>query len=539
MFLAAPLLFRRLLVALLLIAGTTWASVSPAAAHTGFESSSPSDGASTDEPVSVISLTFSGPAAPAGDGFVVLDPAGTVRVPDDVSTTDDLTFTLEFDEPLTGGVVGVRWSVAAPDAHPIDGSFSFTAPTAAPTTEPPTEQAQTTEVPAAEVPAAEDPATEAPPVTSELDETDGLLLDAETSAAAPVDLDDFLDTSASKAQGASLIGSLSRIVGLLGAIGVIGGAIFAAVVLRGHRTDIRAVLFIVRRAAVLVALSAIAEAVVQLATVAGRWSGVWSPSNISQVLGSSFGLAIALRVAGGSLAAAQTRLHTHSAAGVTDPVLAVKQLTSVTAGRVNPPADPPTTTPGTDPFINEGDEAWHLSNNLAAFAGVALITLSFLFDGHTVSEGPRWLHALANLIHVTTAATWAGGVIMLAVVIARRHRRGVDTQALQLGVRFSVVAVIALVVAALAGTVLAIVILDSVSEIWSTTWGRFLVLKVLLVAIAAAGGGYNHRVVVPALEKAPNDPEIAHQFRTVVTIEAIALVAVTVVTALLIASSAV
>ncbi|MEZ5257112.1 MAG: copper resistance protein CopC [Ilumatobacteraceae bacterium] len=41
----------------------------PGGAHTGFESSNPADGSSVDVPVDEITLTFSGPAEPAGEGF--------------------------------------------------------------------------------------------------------------------------------------------------------------------------------------------------------------------------------------------------------------------------------------------------------------------------------------------------------------------------------------------------------------------------------------------------------------------------------------
>ena len=189
-------------------------------------------------------------------------------------------------------------------------------------------------------------------------------------------------------------------------------------------------------------------------------------------------------------------------------------------------------------MVHEHDNAWHIAKSPVAFAGAALMVLSYVFDGHTVSEGPRLLHAVANSVHVVTAATWAGGVVMLALVIARRHRRNADTRALQLAVRFSVVATVALVGAAIAGAALSIVILDSVSEIWTTSWGQLLILKTVLVGVAAAGGGYNHRIVIPALERAPDDVETAHRFRSIVTLEAVALVAVTIVTALLIAASA-
>ena len=231
------------------------------------------------------------------------------------------------------------------------------------------------------------------------------------------------------------------------------------------------------------------------------------------------------------------KIDVHSAHVAADPVATVKQLATVGAGTTTAalPRNPVQAMP---PMVHEHDNAWHIAKSPVAFAGAALMVLSYVFDGHTVSEGPRLLHAVANSVHVVTAATWAGGVVMLALVIARRHRRNADTRALQLAVRFSVVATVALVGAAIAGVALSIVILDSVSEIWTTSWGQLLILKTVLVGVAAAGGGYNHRIVIPALERAPDDVETAHRFRSIVTLEAVALVAVTIVTALLIAASA-
>ncbi|MEL7158836.1 MAG: copper resistance CopC family protein, partial [Actinomycetota bacterium] len=106
----------------------------PASAHTGFESSVPADGATVDVAIDELTIAFSGAAEPAGEGFVVLDPSGTIRTPDTVSAdAEQLRWTLGFDPPLTDGVVGVRWTVQAPDAHPISGSFSFTVTATAPT----------------------------------------------------------------------------------------------------------------------------------------------------------------------------------------------------------------------------------------------------------------------------------------------------------------------------------------------------------------------------------------------------------------------
>ena len=509
----------------------------PAAAHTGFESSSPADGASIAEPVDEISLTFSGEATPAGDGFVVLDPEGVVRIPDDTTSTDNLTWTLRFDEPLASGMVGVRWRVAAPDAHPIEGSFSFTvdaAATAPPVTASPS--ADQTPTPATAAPA--DPqADEANAITGSPSETETAeSLPAEPEPAAPVDLAEFLDTEDAAAAGVARVGDVGRVVSLLGVVFAFGGVAFAALTLRGDRSDIRAVLFWVRRAALFTIIGVVVEAAAQVATLASGWSGLWSPSALADGLVSSFGVAVTFRLAGGALVAAGAKLHIHSAENAADPVVAVKQLTAVGAGPVaaTPESD---ISSRVDSLLHAGDDAWHISKSPGAFVGAVLLAVSFLFDGHTVSEGPRWLHAVANVVHVTTAATWAGGVVMLALVIARRHRRNADLRALQLAVRFSVVATIALVSAAAAGTALTVVILDSVSELWSTPWGRLLIAKVLVVGVAAVGGGYNHRIVIPTLERSPDDDAVAHQFRTIVTLEAVAMVAVTLITGLLIAAS--
>lgn len=508
---------------------------SPAAAHTGFVSSSPADGETTSEPVTEISLIFSGDASPAGDGFVVLDPEGVVRAPDEVASSDNLTWTLRFDEPLVDGVVGVRWKVAAPDAHPIEGSFSFTvdAPALLAT---PTTTAQTvgsaptpTTSTAVAPQSAEDEAPDSP-TENELSES---LRGADSTSV--VALDDFLATGESSATGVARVGDVGRVIGLLGFVLAFGGVVFAALVLRGEQGEIRAVLFWVRRAGILAMVGVAISATAHVADLASSWSSLWSPSALGDALVSTFGVAVVLRIAGGALIATGAKLDVHSADAAVDPINTVRQLTTVGAGL----ADGVAAGSSQRSPIPSDDDAWHIQKSPAAFVGAALLALSYLFDGHTVSEGPRWLHGLANMIHVTTAATWAGGVMLLALVIVRRHRHDTDTRALQLAVRFSVVATVALVAASAAGIALTVVILDSVSEIWATPWGRLLIAKVLLVGAAAAGGGYNHWIVIPALGRSPDDQAVAHRFRTIVTLEAVALVAATLVTGLLIAASSV
>lgn len=126
------------------------ASPGVAEAHTSFDYSLPTDGASVGVPIGEITVAFTSPVTLVGNGFAVLDPQNNELAPFAV-TDDDTVFRLQFDPPLVGGTVAVKYEVRAEDGHVLTGNFVFdvdapvpttvaptTAPTAAPTTVPPT-----------------------------------------------------------------------------------------------------------------------------------------------------------------------------------------------------------------------------------------------------------------------------------------------------------------------------------------------------------------------------------------------------------------
>ena len=61
--------------------------------------------------------------------------------------------------------------------------------------------------------------------------------------------------------------------------------------------------------------------------------------------------------------------------------------------------------------------------------------------------------------------------------------------------------------------VMAVMVLDSPGDVFDTTWGRVLMAKTAVVAIAAAMGAYNHFRLRPALEARPDDPGLARELR--------------------------
>lgn len=528
--------------------------VPSAAAHTGFESSDPADGTMLDGPVEVVTLVFTAEAEPTGAGFEILDPSGELRQPSEASTVDGRTWVLRFDPALSGGTVGVRWMVKAPDAHPIDGSFSFTTPEAvpvdsagdAPTLEsvaapdeaPPAADTEEAAAAIASTPLAEE-ATALKPPSDEGTESNPALA-AEDQAAA---LDEFLGEGSDDGRSAQRVGAVGRFVTLVGTLLGVGGLVFAATAMRGRRSEVRHVLFWVRRAGVIVVAGALIEFVAQIALEsAAGWTSVSSPSAIGSVAWSTFGIATALRLGGGFALAVGPRLDTVVASDVADPVAAMRTLVSAgstgvghAVGLLSEPvhaSDDRPVDPGS--VDRPGDQAWRIgSGSIGAAVGAAAVTGAHLFDGHTVTKGNRLLTGIVDTIHVAGGAVWAGGVVMLVSVLWRRHNEGSDLRARQLAIRFSVVASVALVVVGVAGVLLTIIVLDSPSGLWATEWGRILIAKTAFVGVAAMAGGYNHKVLIPQLDAAPDDAWLAKRFHNVVTGEALALAAVVIATAFL------
>jgi len=428
-----------------------------ASAHTGFQSSTPSEGAAMDEPVSLVTIVFTGEANPVGDQFVALTPDGVVQVAASFVTVDDKIFSITFDPPLAGGRVGIRWNVQAADAHPIEGAFSFTVAAPAPV-------APTTSV--APAPVAVE-ASEVPPAAQTLEE--------------------FLTVDNSKpGQTTATVG---RLVGFVGVTLGLGAFAFVATALRGRRGEVRRAVSAVRVLGAVIVVGAAIEYVgvsrVGTESLASGWSTAPGFATVLRILG-GIGLVVGI---GGTITRGAVQRWTSNA------------------------------------------RSW------PALASVVLIIASFWFDGHTVSKGFRPLHALVNSVHVAAGAVWVGGVVAIAVVVWSRYQSHEPMRVVELVVRFSKIATIALASVVVAGGVMAFLVLDSFGELTGTPWGKILLLKTAAVGLAMTGGAYNHFRLLPSLEADPESPELLTDLRNTVTAEAIMLVFVVAVTAWLVAAA--
>lgn len=494
---------------------------SPASAHTDFESSTPSDGASVDGPFGEITLVFTTEAEPVGDKFQILDSSGELLTPTSASTTDGRTWTLRVDPPLPAGPTGVRWMVKAPDAHPIDGSFSFTI------------EAGDTQTPSTEIGA--ETQTGGPEVTP-------VVPDTTRAAEAGLNLDEFLVTADSRPSSFTKLVPMARFIGFGGVLLGLGSITFAVFVLRGTKREIWHVLFWTRRGGVLVVLSAILEFVTQVSSESGQASTLSSTFSVAT---STFGLAIAMRIVGGIALAIGADFSLWTAPASLDLLPhqqqgAQRQLIAASSGAAQPPAEvdffPNSLENG--PSVGRGELMWRATaDSTLAFASVPILLISYAFDGHTVTEGDRWVTGALNALHVGGAAVWVGGIVMLTSTLTRRKRAGHDLRAHEMAIRFSVVASAALVIVGIAGALLSLTILDTVDELWTTPWGRLLLGKVLLVGLAATAGAYNHFELIPRLNRTGGNTALSEQLRIVVRLEAVLLLSAVLVTAFMVGAA--
>jgi copper transport protein len=103
---------------------------------------------------------------------------------------------------------------------------------------------------------------------------------------------------------------------------------------------------------------------------------------------------------------------------------------------------------------------------------------------------------LADWVHLAAASVWVGGLVTLAFLVwptapALRRRAFLGFSRLAMGLVGALV---------LAGAYLALVRLPQLSDLWSTDYGRMLIVKLAIVSLALAWGGFHHLVVRPRLE---------------------------------------
>lgn len=157
----------------------------------------------------------------------------------------------------------------------------------------------------------------------------------------------------------------------------------------------------------------------------------------------------------------------------------------------------------------------------------ALTIGTYTFAGHPRTGRWQALAAVLDVVHLGAASVWIGGLVLLLVVTLRRPLGDVDVSEEQ-SLRFSWVATYAVVIVAITGTVQGFRQLAALGEIWDTTYGRFLVLKVLGVAAILLIAGMSRKIVHRDLE---GEVQHLHRLRKKVVLETVIAVVVIALTA--------
>src|ERR687888_1883833 len=141
----------------------------------------------------------------------------------------------------------------------------------------------------------------------------------------------------------------------------------------------------------------------------------------------------------------------------------------------------------------------------AAPLALALVPLPTL-AGHALDANQPWWSALADSVHLLGASVWVGGLLALAVALPWAARsldplaRGRVLAAA--AARFSTLALASVLVIGTTGLVRALRELSAVSQLWSTSYGRTLLVKSGLLACLVLLGARNRYRLVPQLREA-------------------------------------
>jgi copper transport protein len=177
-------------------------------------------------------------------------------------------------------------------------------------------------------------------------------------------------------------------------------------------------------------------------------------------------------------------------------------------------------------FVRERPVRVAVTALVLAVLGSLISSVPTRFAGQTVdAELDTWL----TQAHMLAGGAWLGGIGCLAIVARSRlfgeHAGLCWARTWQ---RFSALALTAVGVLVASGSWLAWRHVGNVGELFSTTYGRFLLAKLVIVITMVSAGGYNQLVLTPRIARVQADGDhrrgfalTLRHFPVVVTVEAL------------------
>jgi putative copper export protein/methionine-rich copper-binding protein CopC len=143
-----------------------------------------------------------------------------------------------------------------------------------------------------------------------------------------------------------------------------------------------------------------------------------------------------------------------------------------------------------------------LALGLPGIAGAAVLSWS----GHAASGPDAGLGIALDAVHGWATAIWLGGLVMLLTLVAPLLSALGPVDRVRMGagivVRFSAVAITAVVLIVVTGVYRALAEVPSLSDLWATAYGVTLLAKLAVFALMLALAAWNRMVLHPRLERA-------------------------------------
>jgi putative copper resistance protein D len=144
------------------------------------------------------------------------------------------------------------------------------------------------------------------------------------------------------------------------------------------------------------------------------------------------------------------------------------------------------------------------------------VTLTTSLTGHAADWGDLSFTVLVDWSHVVAATAWTGGLVVLALAVLGERDEWPPALVGDIARRFSTLAGWCLLVVVVSGLYNSWVQVPALSALWTTTYGRALLLKVICVVVVAFLGAACRYSALPHLVAGRGRPGVAHRaFRLV------------------------
>jgi copper transport protein len=144
------------------------------------------------------------------------------------------------------------------------------------------------------------------------------------------------------------------------------------------------------------------------------------------------------------------------------------------------------------------DRRWRTLLSAAALVGLGV---AFMSSGHVSTAEPRAVSRTALFVHVACIAFWIGALVPL-LSLMRSGEAGARDRVLK---RFSRIIPVPLAALVASGAALAVIQLDRVDALWSTSYGWVLALKLALLLGLFGLAAVNRYVLTPAWHRASDN----------------------------------